>query len=205
MLKVFYLAAVTAGIFAVPLLGVTRPIQFYLVAALLGAQVLALLACKISFLEIFLPAWRLKWLFLFLMIAYAFLPPESSTPFAADFFSFQIPGLHWTASVNLTGIAQAARMCLQIITVLLATSVVRLTGESSDLSDGLQRLRLPPLFVHSLDRTLDLLAGKQRRPGRGGGGGGGGGGRGAEVGMVALVDIQTVSLKAACSNIYDLS
>jgi hypothetical protein len=58
-------------------------------------------------------------------------------------------------------------MCLQILTLLLASTVVRLTGSGSDLVDGLRALRLPDLFVYSLDHTLELLGGaKQSRRGR---------------------------------------
>jgi len=64
-------------------------------------------------------------------------------------------------------------MCLQILTLVLASAVVRLTGPGSDLVNGLRAYRLPALFVYSLDQTLDLLGG-QVRPGSGAGGGGGG-------------------------------
>jgi hypothetical protein len=40
---------------------------------------------------------------------------------------------------------------------------VRLTGTGRDLVDGLQAFRLPPLFVHALDRTMALLEGTQTR------------------------------------------
>jgi hypothetical protein len=61
---------------------------------------------------------------------------------------------------------------MQIVTALLATAVVRLTGTGGDLVAGLQAFRLPGLFVHGLDRTLDLIAGGSRSAGarkRGGG------------------------------------
>jgi hypothetical protein len=69
-------------------------------------------------------------------------------------------------------------MCLQILAMLLASMVVRLTGSGKDLADGLRAFRLPNLFVYSLDHTLELFAGTQRS-GRGRGEGGGRGeGRG---------------------------
>lgn len=171
LLKVFYLAAVTAATFSIPSFEPTSRVPDYLISALLVGQILALLAFKISLCEIILPAWRLKWLFVFLIIAYAFLPPETPTLIPTDHLSMQIPGVHWTISVDLSGVAQALRMCMQIVTVLLSTSVVRLAGERTDLREGLERLRFPSLFAHSLDHTLDLLGGTLRRPGRGGGGG----------------------------------
>src|SRR5262249_31717218 len=80
-------------------------------------------------------------------------------------------------SINQTGLERAALMCCQIITILLASAAVRLSGKGTDLVDGLHALRLPSLFVHSLDQTLELLGGV-RRPGDGGAGAGGGGGVG---------------------------
>src|SRR5262249_54746541 len=53
--------------------------------------------------------------------------------------------------------------CLQILTVVLASAVVRLSGSGTDLVDGLRAFGLPRLFVHSFDRTLDLLGGLRRR------------------------------------------
>jgi hypothetical protein len=68
----------------------------------------------------------------------------------------------------LTGVERAGLMCLQIITLLLASSVVRLTGTGRDLVEGLEVFRLPRLFVYSLDHTLDILGGARRRSGRSG-------------------------------------
>src|SRR5262245_532254 len=66
-------------------------------------------------------------------------------------------------------------MCLQILTLLLASTVVRVTGSGRDLVDGLRALWLPDLFVYSLDHTLDLLGGaKKSDRGRGEGAGQGG-------------------------------
>jgi hypothetical protein len=68
-------------------------------------------------------------------------------------------------------------MCLQIITVLLASTLVRSTGTGRDLVEGLHAFRLPPLFVHALDRTLELLTAQRgtagsRAAGKGRGTGG---------------------------------
>src|SRR5207248_9917079 len=56
---------------------------------------------------------------------------------------------------------------LQILALLLASTVGMVTRGGSDLVDGLRALRLPDLFVYSLDHTLDLLGGaKKSRHGR---------------------------------------
>src|SRR5262249_59323965 len=81
-------------------------------------------------------------------------------------FPWQFPGTLWVIPLNLTGLARAGLMCLQLLTVLLASTVVRRTGSGRDLIDGLQAIGLPKLFVHAFDQTLHLNSGP--RPDRGG-------------------------------------
>jgi hypothetical protein len=103
-------------------------------------------------------------LFLFLIGCYTLLPPER--PAEDLVMHWRVPGLGWVFPFNVTGLDRAAVMCLQILTVLLASAMVRLTGRGDDLAHGLRALRLPGLFVHSLDRTLSLLGGAEKRSGR---------------------------------------
>lgn len=174
VLKVFYLLAVAAIAFVVPALASTRPLQWIIIPTLLAIQVLILVACRIVAFEIARPVWRLKWLFVFLLAAYAFLPAETKS----DTLLTWHPSDGWMFSINMTGVEHAALMCIQIVTVVLASAVVRLTGSGNDLVEGLHAFRLPPLFVHSLDQTLELLGGVRRSGGGGGkGGGSGSGGR----------------------------
>src|SRR5262249_6807897 len=79
---------------------------------------------------------------------------------------WRIPAVQWRLSINLSGLVKAVVMCLQIITVLLASTVVRMTGTGRDLVVGLQAFRLPTLFVHSFDHTLKLLGGVASPGGR---------------------------------------
>jgi energy-coupling factor transporter transmembrane protein EcfT len=170
VLKVFYLLAVAAIAFVVPAFASTRPLQWIIIPTLLAIQVLILLACRIVAFEIARPVWRLKWLFVFLLTAYAFLPAETKSD---TLLTWRLSD-GWMFSINITGVEHAALMCIQIVTVVLASALVRLTGSGNDLVEGLHAFRLPPLFVHSLDQTLELL-GSVRRSGGGGGKGGGGG------------------------------
>jgi hypothetical protein len=179
VLKVLYLLSVTVVAFAAPALEATRPVQWLILPALAALQILILVACRIGPFEIMRPVWRLKWLFLFLIGTYALLPAEKASD---AIFAWRIPGIGWSLSLNLTGVEHAGLMCLQIITVLLASTVVRLTGSGSDLVDGLRAFRLPSLFVYSLDQTLELLGGVQRRRGRESGGRTGAAGAGAGQG-----------------------
>jgi hypothetical protein len=164
VLKVIYLLVVTAVTFMLPALSATRPLRWFIVSALLALQVLTLLISRVPISQIVHPAWRLKWLFLFLIGCYTLLPSESPARDLA--LHWRVPGLEWLLTFNVTGLDHAAVMCLQILTVLLASAMVRLTGRGDDLVRGLQELRLPGLFVHSLDRTLSLLSGADERSGR---------------------------------------
>src|SRR5258708_11364299 len=148
-----------------PALSLTRPVRWFVIPTLLGIQVITLLVCRVGLRDSLWSASRLKWLFVFLLGMSALLP--SGSPSENDvLLDWHVPGLGWSVRINVSGLEQASLMCLQIGTVLLASAVVRLTGTGRDLVDGLHAFRLPPLFVHALDRTLELLAGT-----RGGGGG----------------------------------
>jgi len=161
VLKVVYLLAVTAVAFMVPAFATTRPARWFVVPTLLALQVVILLACRFPIIGIARPAWRLKWLFLFLIGCYALLPAEN--PSTDDLvLRWRVPLVDWLLPLNITGLDQAALMCLQILTLLLTSTVVRVTGSGSDLVDGLRALRLPDLFVYSLDHTLGLFGGAEK-------------------------------------------
>src|SRR5262249_45477097 len=168
VLKVLYLLAVTAVAFTVPAFSWTQAAQWFVVPALVTIQIVALLICRIRPAEIANPIWRLKWLFLFLIAAYALLPADTPSDARVE---WPLPGVEWRLSINVTGLDHAGLMCFQIIAVVMASALVRLTGTGRDLVDGLHFFRLPPLFVYSLDRTLELLAGGREEPGSGGGAG----------------------------------
>jgi len=179
VLKVSYLLAVTVVVFAMPALSLTRPVRWFVIPTLLGIEVITLLVCRVGLRDTLRSASRLKWLFVFLLGMYALLP--SGSPSENDvLLDWHVPGLGWSVPINLSGLEQAGLMCLQIVTVLLASAVVRLTGTCRDLVDGLHAFRLPPLFVHALDRTVELLAGTR------GGGGGRGRNRAPRAGLFAL-------------------
>jgi hypothetical protein len=163
VLKVCYLLAVTAVTFMAPALSTTPPAEWFVIPALLALQAIVLLACRIDLHKIARPVRRLKWLFVLLILMYALLPAE--TPSDA-FLEWRIPAVQWRLSINLSGLVKAVVMCLQIITVLLASTAVRMTGTGRDLVIGLQALRLPTLFVHSLAHTLELLGGVASPRGR---------------------------------------
>jgi hypothetical protein len=138
------------------------------VSALLAIQILLLLACRIGVNEVVRPIWRLKWLFLFLIGCYFLLPPEH--PEAGDTIVYwHVPLNGWLVPLNFSGLERGVLMCLQILTLVLASTLVRLTGSGNDLAAGLRAFGLPNLFVYSLDHTLELLGGAQRSGRRGDG------------------------------------
>jgi hypothetical protein len=158
VLKVSYLLAVTVVAFAVPALSLTEPARWFVIPGLAVIQAIILLACRVGLRDVRRMALRLKWLFVFLIGMYALLPPEN--PSANDVMTeWPVPWVGWSLTINMSGLEKAALMCLQIVTVLLASAVVRLTGSGRDLVNGLHAFRLPPLFVHALDRTLALVEG----------------------------------------------
>src|SRR5438477_5698018 len=90
VLKVCYLLAVTAVTFMMPAFSTRPPAEWFVIPALLALQAIVLLACRIDPYEIVRPVWRLKWLFVFLILMYALLPAE--TPSDA-FLEWRIPGV----------------------------------------------------------------------------------------------------------------
>src|SRR5216684_1621737 len=184
-LKVVYLLAVTAAVFAAPVF-VASPGVRLIVLGLLVLQFVILLACRVGLTDIVRPVWRLKWLFIFLIAAYSLLPGEDGSSGGAA-LAWHIPVLDRSIPVSLEGLARAGLMCLQIATMLLASSVVRLTGTGRDLVEGLESFHLPALFVYSLDHTLGLLGGTRRGGGGPGGGGTGGGNRALQAGFLAIL------------------
>jgi hypothetical protein len=173
VLKLLYLLAVTAIVFAVPDFVATRPARWYVVPALMAIQAAILLRCGISLRAVTRPVWRLRWLFAFLLACYSFVPGDGGRS-GDDWRQVPLAFPGRSVGVNLGGLALASLMCVQILTVILASSVVRLTGSGTDLVDGLRALGLPALFVHALDQTLGQLGGLQHQ-GQGAGGGTGGG------------------------------
>src|SRR5215471_14772511 len=174
--KVLYLLAVTGTVFAVPALQATHPARWFVVPGLLGVQIATLLRLRVAAADILRAADRLKWLFIFLIACYVLLPAEAGRSNVV--YTWHVPGIGLSVPFNLRGLEQSSLMCLQILTLIMVSAVVQLSGSGHDLVDGLRSFGLPRLFVYSIDTTLALLGGLHRRPAGGGGGMGGGGGRG---------------------------
>ena len=178
-LAVVYLVAVTIAAFAIPAWGVTAPWRWYCLPSLVGLQIVLLLGFGASARDIVRAALRLRWLFVFLLATYALLP--SDTGASDTIVNWRPIASARAVSVNVSGLAVAAMMCLQIMTVTLVSAVVRRSGRGTNLVDGLRAFHVPVLFVYSIDFTLALLGGVRLRDGGGGMGGGGGRARGTST------------------------
>ncbi len=160
VVKVVYLLAVTTCVFALPSTAFFRPWRWHIVLGFAALQLLTLLVCRIDPATILRTVARLKWFFTFLLLCYALLPAEHGT---RAVYELRLPFTQFTIPINVGGLAIAGLMCLQIVTVVLTSAVVRLTSRGTDLADGLGRLGLPRLFVHAFDHTLGLVAGLPKR------------------------------------------
>src|ERR1051326_273866 len=147
VLKVIYLLAVTTFVFAIPSIRVLKPWRWQIVLGVAAVQVVTLFLCRVDAAEIVRSTTRLKWFFAFLLLCYGLLPGNYGARHAHVWL------------FNVGGLAVAGFMCVQILTVVLVSAVVRLTSKGTDLADGLAQLGLPKLFVHAFDHTLGLLAG----------------------------------------------
>jgi hypothetical protein len=170
--KVAYLLAVTVLTFAAP-----AKVRLLVVSVLLALQVAILLVGRVSPGEVFRTATRLKVVFLFLVGCYLLLPGERHD----RVIRWPVGLFGWSLRLNLSGLQTALTMCGQMMTVTLASAVLRRGGES-DLVTGLRSFRCPRLLAYSFDTILALFGGELGRSSGGRGRGGGGKGRGSQSG-----------------------
>jgi hypothetical protein len=167
--KVAYLVAVTIATFSAP--AKVRPL---VVSGLLLLQVVILLKSRATPGDIFRLATRLKVVFLFLVGCYLLLPGEEHDRVVR----WPVGLFDWSLGLNLTGLKTACLMCGQMMTVTLASAVLRQVGEA-DFVEGLRSIRCPRLLAYSFDNILALFGGGIRR-GQGGKRRGSGGGQGRD-------------------------
>jgi hypothetical protein len=169
-LRVLYLIAVGAGIFLAP--------KGWPLLAVLAFQLVLWLAVGLPLRQLVRQITKL-WLFAaFVLFTFAFFAAEDG---ANQWIELPILGVPF----NLAGMKEGAFMLARVITVILASHVVR-AGDPRAIVSGLQKLRAPRIVSLSLDTLLALMSleeggGGGRGRGRGGGSGGGrgmGGGRG---------------------------
>lgn len=104
------------------------------------------------------PMLRRTWVFLlFLLISFLIVPPQTADPLTVE-----IGG--WT--IDLSGLLVGGRMCLRLLTIIVASLVLRETGRPREILLGLRQLRLPLPVAQTIEATLSLVA--AQRTGRGG-------------------------------------
>jgi hypothetical protein len=104
-----------------------------------------------------LPMLRRTWVFLlFLMISFLIVPPETAAPLTVG-----IAG----RTIDLSGLLVGGRMCLRLLTIIVASLVLRETGRPREILLGLRQLRLPLPVAQTIEATLSLVA--AQRTGRG--------------------------------------
>lgn len=156
LLKVAYLLCVSVAAFSAPFAckSLFLEMPFYyphlFVGMLLTMQVILLVRLKVSWQEVRATCKRIFWLLLFLLV----IPI--------------LPGL-WEQSAQkvMYGLLNGTLMSLQVATLISTSLYVQSSGSPNDLVDGLRTLRLPKLFIYSLNNTLALVGKLERRKGQG--------------------------------------
>ncbi len=154
-LKLFYLIALAFIMFAFD--------QPVVIVGLLVAQVLFWLGSGLPVTGIWTALRRLRLFFLIIILSYAFVGTDSDQ-------WYSVPIGSWTMKISLTSIQLALLMCLRVITLVIASSWVRLSSPKDAFVGGLRAIGLPELVALGIDATLDNLGGGARR-GEGDGGG----------------------------------
>jgi hypothetical protein len=103
------------------------------------------------------PMLRRTWVFLlFLLLSFLLFPPDT-----AEALIVEIGG----RAFDLSGLLVGAMMCLRLLTIIVASLVLRETSRPREILLGLRQLRIPLPLAQTIDATLTLVA--ARRTGRG--------------------------------------
>jgi len=110
---------------------------------------------------------RLRLFFLIIVASYAFV--GTGNPGSDQWY--RLPAGPWVIEINLAGIQLALLMCLRVITLVVASSWVRLSSPQGAFVRGLRAIGLPELAALGIDATLANLGGAGKGRGDGSGGG----------------------------------
>jgi hypothetical protein len=101
---------------------------------------------------------RRTWVFLlFLLISFLIVPPETADPLTVE-----VAG----RTIDLSGLLVGGRMCLRLLSIIVASLVLRETGRPREILLGLRQLRLPLPVAQTIDATLSLVAAQRTGGGR---------------------------------------
>ena len=105
-----------------------------------------------------LPMLRRTWVFLsFLLLSFLIVPPKTSDPFTVEVAGWNI---------DLSGLVVGGMMCLRLLTIIIASLVLRETGRPREILVGLRQLRIPLALAQTIDATLTLVAAQRTGPRR---------------------------------------
>ncbi len=137
--------------------------QPVVIVGLLVAQLLFWLGSALPLAGIWAAIRRLRWFFLIILLSYAFIGTDSDQWYPVTIGP-------WAMTISLTSMQLALLMCLRVITLVIASSWVRLSSPKDAFVGGLRAMGLPELVALGIDATLDNLGGGARH-GKGDGGG----------------------------------
>lgn len=140
-----YLLTVSAAAFAIP--SWFRP---WGVAFFIAYQLMLLAVTGNLSRRTFFSVWKLKFLFLFLILGYSLLPDGTAAerwrPYPGSFLS-----------VSFTGLYEAVLLSSQIALVVLTSHFVCSVSSPETLAKGLQQLWVSPMLAHAVSSTLAHL------------------------------------------------
>ncbi|MBK8252822.1 MAG: hypothetical protein IPK82_09155 [Polyangiaceae bacterium] len=173
-LRVLYLLGLAVGIFFIK--------SLWILALVAGAQGILWLAVGLLARGLVRNIVKLWPIAAFFLASYALTSEDPSVDRWQTFTAFG-----HSFSLNIGGVLIGAAMVLRMITVILASHVVR-AGDPQAIATGFRKLHMPRVAAASIDAVLVLIAGSGmgrggRGDGSGGGRGGGGGGRGGGGGQ----------------------
>jgi hypothetical protein len=141
--------------------------QAAVVTGLFALQIMLWIASDLPVTGLWAAVRRLRLFFLIILVSYAFV--GTAAPEGDQWYP--LPVGSWELQINLTGIQFALYMCLRVITLVIASSWVRLSSPQGAFVNGLRSIGLPEIVALGIDATLENLggAGKGRGDGKGGG------------------------------------
>ncbi len=141
--------------------------QAAVITALFALQLLLWITSDLPVAGLWTAIRRLRLFFLIIVASYAFI--GTGNPGSDRWYP--LPAGPWVLDINLAGIQLALLMCLRVITLVVASSWVRLSSPQGAFVRGLRAIGLPELAALGIDATLGNLGGAGKGRGDGSGGG----------------------------------
>lgn len=141
--------------------------QAAVITALFALQLLLWITSALPVAGLWPAIRRLRLFFLIIVASYAFV--GTGNPGSDQWYRLLVGP--WVIEINLAGIQLALLMCLRVITLVVASSWVRLSSPQGAFVRGLRAIGLPELAALGIDATLGNLGGAGKGRGDGSGAG----------------------------------